>query len=83
MNALGGLLAHYTNLFKSKQLELISILEVIKVKTGLNLTTEEVRLKDKILFLKTKSKYKLEVILRKSAILEQLNSSGATIVDIR
>ena len=83
MNLLNGLLARYALLFKNKQQEINLILEIIKKQTGLTLKTEEVKLKDNVLFIKTKPKYKLEIILTKPAILEQLNNQGLKVVELK
>lgn len=83
MELLNGLLAHYQQLFKDKQLEIGSIVEVVKKQTGLIITNKEVELKEGILLVKTKPKYKLEIILKKKAILEQLNNQGIKVFNLK
>ena len=83
MEVLSGLLARYTNLFKAKQLEIELILKIIKKQTGLTIQTKELKLKDGILIIKTKSKYKLEIILKKQTILKQLNNQGVRVVELK
>ena len=83
MELLNGLLAHYHQLFKDKQQEINLILAIIKKQTNLTLTSDEIKLRDGILFIKTKSKYKLELILQKPALLEQLNRQGIKVFEVR
>ncbi len=83
MELIGGLLARYQNLFNNKALELSLIVETIKKETGLTITNEEVRLKEGVLFLKIKPKYKLELILKKEKILSVFKEQGLKIGDLR
>lgn len=83
MDGLNFLLSRYRQLFADKQLEFGEILEVINQQTGLKLSTQDLRLKEGILFLQTKPKYKLEIILKKPAILSGLNARGIKVVDLR
>ncbi len=83
MELLSGLLAHYHQLFKNKQQEIGLILEIIKKQTNLTLTSNEIKLQEGILFIKTKPKYKLELILQKPTILTQLNNQGIKVVDFK
>jgi len=83
MELLTGLLAHYHQLFKDKQQESNLILATIKKQTNLTLVNEEIKFQEGILFIKTKAKYKLELILQKSALLEQLNNQGIKVLDLR
>jgi hypothetical protein len=80
---LRGLLARYQQLFKDKKLEIGLIVGIIKDQTGLILTSEEIKLKEGFLYLKTKPKYKLEIILRKDKILSQLNNQGIKVLDLK
>ncbi|MFA5001127.1 MAG: hypothetical protein WC531_02770 [Candidatus Paceibacterota bacterium] len=83
MELLNGLLAHYRQLFKDKQQEIDLILVIIKKQTNLTLTSDEIKLKEGVLFIKTKPKSKLELILQKPALLEQLNNQGIKVVDFK
>ena len=83
MEILNGLLTHYHQLFKDKQQEIDLILAIIKKQTNLTLTNNEIKLQEGILFIKTKPKYKLELILHKPALLEQLNNQGVKVVDLK
>lgn len=83
MDGLNFLLSRYRQLFADKQLEFGEILEVINQQAGLKLSTQDLRLKEGILFLQTKPKYKLEIILKKPAILSGLNARGIKVVDLR
>ncbi|MFA6253774.1 MAG: hypothetical protein WC640_00715 [Candidatus Paceibacterota bacterium] len=83
MNQLNSQLAHYQKLLKDKQSEIGLIAETVKKQTNLTIMAEEIRLKEGILFLKTKSKHKLEVILKKRGILDQLKELGVKVFDLR
>lgn len=83
MKIINGLLAHYHQLFKEKQLNINLIVEVIKKETNINLTSDELRVKEGILFIKTKSKAKLEIILKKTIILKQFEEQGLKIFDLK
>jgi len=83
MDRLNGLLARYQKLFKDKQLAAGLIVAAIKKQTGLVIASEEIRLKEGILFFKTKPKYKLEIILKKKKILDRLKEQGIKIFDLK
>ncbi|MFA5022769.1 MAG: hypothetical protein WC385_02020 [Candidatus Paceibacterota bacterium] len=83
MDGLNSLLARYRQLFADKQSEYGEILGVVKKQTGLKLSVGEIKLKEGVLFLKTKPKYKLEIILKKQNILDLFKEKGIKIVDLR
>ena len=51
MEILNGLLTHYHQLFKDKQQEIDLILTIIKKRTNLTLTSDEIKLQEGILFI--------------------------------
>jgi hypothetical protein len=83
MKLLSGLLGHYQQLFKEKQLNIGLIVAVIKKETNIELVSNELRLKDGVLFIKTKPKYKLEIILKKVVLLEQFKDKNLKIIDLK
>jgi len=83
MELINGLLARYTKLFGDKQLEVGLIIEIIKKQTGLVIKNNELNLKEGILYLKTKPKYRLELILNKQKILDELNRQGLKVLDLK
>lgn len=83
MDLLTGLLGRYQQLFKDKQQEINLIIEVVKQQTNLILKSEEIKLKDGILFIKTKPKYKLVILLKKQVILEKLTNQKLKVFELK
>lgn len=83
MELLTGLLAHYRQLIGNKQTEINLITETIKTKTGLTFLGQDFKLEKGLLFIKTRPKYKLEIILRKKEIIDCLGEQGIKIFDFR
>lgn len=83
MNPLNSLLAHYHSLFKDKQKENNLIIETIKKQTNLTISSDQIKIINNILFLKIKAKPKLEIILRKEGVINQLNSVGIKVSDLK
>lgn len=83
MDILNGFLSHYQRLFANQKQQEQLILESIKEVTNLVLTNKEFRLKDGVLFIKTKPKYKIEIILNKNKLINLLVEKNLKVLEVR
>jgi len=82
MELINNLLKNYYKKINQQQLVIQIIIKEINNKTGLDLTNEEIKLKDSVVYLKTKPKKKIEIFIKKELIIQELNNLGIKVSQI-